>query len=151
MALQRHLFFGGATHITAHHAHPILKPSIGYWAPFDHSALIPTSSSSSSTFLLLHGSSAANPNSGSPSSTSSPPCGTCIYKGAQWDDWIIRLAQFAVEQHNHKEVPFFLFLQEIHIFMPICESFDCFAVVVPFVENVVCVPMCFCFCVIDWN
>ncbi|KAK9933232.1 hypothetical protein M0R45_020435 [Rubus argutus] len=81
----------------------ILKPNIGYWAPFDHNALIPTCSSSSSTFLLLHGSSAANPNSGSLSSTSSPPCGTCIYKCAQWDDWIIRLAQFAVEQHNHKE------------------------------------------------
>lgn len=149
MALRRHLFFfGGATHITAHHAHPILKPNIGYWAPF---ALIPTCSSSSSTFLLLHGSSAANPNSGSLSSTSSPPCGTFIYKGAQWDDWIIKLAQFAVEQHNHKEVPFLSFPTRNSYLYANLRKFWLLCSGCAFCRECCVCPNVFLFCVIDWN
>ncbi|CAL2224636.1 unnamed protein product [Prunus armeniaca] len=100
--------FGGVTHTAVNHTHLMLKPYIGFYALLNHNALIPiSSSSSSSAFVFLHGSpsfSSANPISGSQSCTTSPPCGgTCIYMGAHEDDWIIRLAKFAVEQHNFKE------------------------------------------------
>ncbi|XP_009374588.2 uncharacterized protein LOC103963495 isoform X2 [Pyrus x bretschneideri] len=71
------------------HTHLMLKANNGFWAPFDHNTLLRTCS------LLL----------GSPSSSAPPPCGgTSIYMGAHKDDWIITLAQFAVDQHNHKEI-----------------------------------------------
>ncbi|XP_021810724.1 cysteine proteinase inhibitor 12-like isoform X1 [Prunus avium] len=100
--------FGGVTHTGVNHTHLMLKPYIGFCALLNHNALIPiSSSSSSSAFVFLHGSpsfSSANPISGSQSCTTSPPCGgTSIYMGAHEDDWIIRLAKFAVEQHNFKE------------------------------------------------
>ncbi|KAM7485720.1 hypothetical protein LguiA_001729 [Lonicera macranthoides] len=76
------------------------------WGPHNPNLWNPLSSSSSSSSIpissYLHSNATASsiPNA---AGDGIKTLGTSIYKGAQKDEWIITLAQFAVNQHNHRQ------------------------------------------------
>ncbi|KAM7488773.1 hypothetical protein LguiB_026257 [Lonicera macranthoides] len=77
---------------------------LNLWGPHNPNLWNPLSSSSSSIPIssYLHSNAIASsiPN---PARNGIKTLGTSIYKDAQKDEWIITLAQFAVNQHNHRQ------------------------------------------------
>ncbi|GAV67682.1 Cystatin domain-containing protein [Cephalotus follicularis] len=90
--------FSRVSHTSSVHAH-LIKPKFGLWGLCNYN-LLNLTCCSYSYVLQLHESSST---SKSGSQTETPLVGTCIYKGAQQDEWIINLAHFAIRSQNENE------------------------------------------------